>query len=596
VLHLYTSQETYGEFSHRPDMKFTSFKDIHDEIERETSRVAGSNKGISPHPIALKIFSPKVLNLTLVDTPGITKVPVGDQPGDIESQIRKLVFTYITRPSALIVALTAANTDLANSDALQLAKEVDPRGDRTLGVISKLDLMDKGTHAGEILQNRTVPLRLGYVAIINRSQKDIQDKKTISKHLEQEQVFFESHPVYCEMPNCGTASLAKKLNRVLVDHIAATLPDLRTRISTQLKEVQEETKEFTEWDVMEDRAAAKSALLLNMLAKYTEDVRAAVDIGGTTLNMLTMTGGARISFIFDDIFVPAMAKLNPLEGLSEEDIRITMRNSKGAKTWLFIPEDTFEVLAKRQVKQLEAPAIQCVELVVAELQTLCGECEMGDIKRYVNMPVEINNVVRGLLQGFAQPTLQCVRHLIAIEAEHINLAHPDFVQVTKSVAASDDNSEAGKQQAANDQREQRSKEQGFFKTFFNKKGGQGEATPGQLKVDDKLTIGHQDITVREQRGLDMLKGMIEVYFSIIRRKICDQVPKAIMAMLVNRLKEQLYGVLVAKLYNADRLDALLSETEEVVTRRRHLLEIEAMLSRAMAALDEVQGIGTKVVM
>eukprot|EP00656_Telonema_subtile_P047722 TRINITY_DN5512_c0_g2_i2.p1 TRINITY_DN5512_c0_g2~~TRINITY_DN5512_c0_g2_i2.p1 ORF type:complete len:382 (+),score=127.44 TRINITY_DN5512_c0_g2_i2:71-1216(+) len=70
VLHLYTSEETYGEFSHRPDDRFTDFQAIKEEIQAETDRVAGTNLGISPHPIALKVYSPHVLNLTLVDTPG----------------------------------------------------------------------------------------------------------------------------------------------------------------------------------------------------------------------------------------------------------------------------------------------------------------------------------------------------------------------------------------------------------------------------------------------------------------------------------------------------------------------------------------------
>ena len=169
--------------------------------------------------------------------------------------------------------------------------------------------------------------------------------------------------------------------------------------------------------------------------------------------------------------------------------------------------------------------------------------------------------------------------------------------MTKTIAANDEDSQAGKQHAEQAEREKKSKEQGFFNKFFANKNERGrDFTRGQLKVDEHLSVGADEITVREQRGLDMLKGMIEIYFSIIRRKLCDQVPKAIMAMLVNRTKEQLYGVLVAKLYSAESIDRLLSETDEVVTRRRHLLEIEAMLSKAMAALDEVQGIGTKVVM
>ena len=76
--------EEWGEFSHLPGQKFTDFSMIREEISRETDRVSGKNKGITNKSINLKIFSPHVLNLTLVDLPGITKVPTGDQPEDIE--------------------------------------------------------------------------------------------------------------------------------------------------------------------------------------------------------------------------------------------------------------------------------------------------------------------------------------------------------------------------------------------------------------------------------------------------------------------------------------------------------------------------------
>ena len=74
----------------------------------------------------MKIFSPDVLNLTLVDLPGITKVPVGDQPSNIEHQIREMIMEFITNPRSIVLAVSAANADLANSDALKLAREVDP--------------------------------------------------------------------------------------------------------------------------------------------------------------------------------------------------------------------------------------------------------------------------------------------------------------------------------------------------------------------------------------------------------------------------------------------------------------------------------------
>lgn len=99
-----STQETnlapeWAEFLHSPGHRFTDFDAVRKEIETETVRVAGINKGISRLPIHLKIFSPNVLNLTMVDLPGLTKIPIGDQPTDIEKQIRNLVFEYIAKPN-----------------------------------------------------------------------------------------------------------------------------------------------------------------------------------------------------------------------------------------------------------------------------------------------------------------------------------------------------------------------------------------------------------------------------------------------------------------------------------------------------------------
>lgn len=141
--------DEWGEFLHLPAQKFFDFGKIRDEIVRDTESKTGRNAGaiktrhdttttwlicrislgISPLPINLRIFSPNVLTLTLVDLPGLTKVPVGDQPRDIERQIKDMLLKYISRPNAIILAVTAANTDLANSDGLKLAKEVDPEGE-----------------------------------------------------------------------------------------------------------------------------------------------------------------------------------------------------------------------------------------------------------------------------------------------------------------------------------------------------------------------------------------------------------------------------------------------------------------------------------
>ncbi|XP_010776955.1 dynamin-3-like [Notothenia coriiceps] len=224
ILQLVNSKVEYAEFLHCKGRKFVDFDEVRLEIEAETERVTGSNKGISTVPINLRVYSPNVLNLTLIDLPGMTKVAVGDQPVDIEHQIMEMLMQFITKDSCLILAVTPANTDLANSDALKISKEVDPQGLRTIGVITKLDLMDEGTDARDILENKLLPLRRGYIGVVNRSQKDIDGKKDIRAALAAERKFFLSHPGYRHIAErMGTPHLQKTLNQFIAARSVAVV-------------------------------------------------------------------------------------------------------------------------------------------------------------------------------------------------------------------------------------------------------------------------------------------------------------------------------------------------------------------------------------
>ena len=172
-------------------------------------------------------------------------MPIGDQPVDIEQQIRNMIFEFISKDNCLILAVSPANADLANSDALKLAKEVDPSGMRTIGVITKLDLMDEGTDAREILENRLLPLRRGYIGVVNRSQKDIDGRKDIKAALGAERNFFFAHPSYRHMADrMGTSYLQKTLNQQLTNHIKETLPALRNKLQSQLLSMEKEVAEY----------------------------------------------------------------------------------------------------------------------------------------------------------------------------------------------------------------------------------------------------------------------------------------------------------------------------------------------------------------
>ena len=207
----------YAVFMHRQDVKYTDFQQVKREIELDTERVAGKGKAISKVPILLSVFSKSLLPLTMVDLPGITKIPVGDQPADIEQQIKSMILEYALRPHALLLAITPANTDLANSDALKLTRQVDPTGSRTIGVLTKIDLMDAGTNAVDTLMNKgAFSLQHGFVGLVMRSQQDIQRNVPIAEAIERERTFFKnSHNYKKVLTRCGVSNLAAELNKVL---------------------------------------------------------------------------------------------------------------------------------------------------------------------------------------------------------------------------------------------------------------------------------------------------------------------------------------------------------------------------------------------
>uniref|UniRef100_A0A8B9PMF9 Dynamin-1-like protein n=1 Tax=Apteryx owenii TaxID=8824 RepID=A0A8B9PMF9_APTOW len=414
--------EEWGKFLHTKNKVYTDFDEIRQEIENETERISGNNKGISPEPIHLKIFSSNVVNLTLVDLPGMTKVPVGDQPKDIELQIRELILQFISNPNSIILAVTAANTDMATSEALKIAREVDPDGRRTLAVITKLDLMDAGTDAMDVLMGRVIPVKLGIIGVVNRSQLDINNKKSVADSIRDEYGFLQKK--YPSLANRnGTKYLARTLNRLLMHHIRDCLPELKTRINVLAAQYQSLLNSYGE--PVED----KSATLLQLITKFATEYCNTIEGTAKYIETSELCGGARICYIFHETFGRTLESVDPLGGLNTIDILTAIRNATGPRPALFVPEVSFELLVKRQIKRLEEPSLRCVELVHEEMQRIiqhCSNYSTQELLRFPKLHDAIVEVVTCLLRRRLPVTNEMVHNLVAIELAYINTKHPDF--------------------------------------------------------------------------------------------------------------------------------------------------------------------------
>ncbi|XP_040918696.1 dynamin-3 isoform X4 [Toxotes jaculatrix] len=425
ILQLVNNKAEYAEFLHCKGKKFVDFDEVRAEIEAETDRITGSNKGISPVPINLRVYSPHVLNLTLIDLPGMTKVAVGDQPADIEHQIREMLMQFITKESCLILAVTPANTDLANSDALKIAKEVDPQGLRTIGVITKLDLMDEGTDAKDILENKLLPLRRGYVGVVNRSQKDIDGKKDIRAALAAERKFFLSHPAYRHMAErMGTPHLQKALNQQLTNHIRDTLPGLRSKLQSQLLSLEKEVEEYKNF--RPDDPTRKTKALLQMVQQFGVDFEKCIEGSGDQVDTNELSGGAKINRIFHERFPFELVKIVFDEKELRREISHAIKNVHGVRTGLFTPDLAFEVIVKKQIVKLKTPCLKCIDLVIQELINTVRQCT-NKLNSYPRLREETERIVTTHVREREGKTKDQVLLLIDIELSYINTNHEDFI-------------------------------------------------------------------------------------------------------------------------------------------------------------------------
>jgi dynamin-like GTPase MGM1, mitochondrial len=235
----------YGEFPALGLGKITDFSQIQRTLT-DLNLAVPAEQCVTDDPIQLSIYSPNVPDLSLIDLPGYIQVVGRDQPLELKQKISDLCDKYIQPPN-VILAISAADVDLANSTALRASRRVDPRGERTIGVITKMDLVDPDRGV-DILTDRKYPLRLGYVGVVCKiPQQTLFNRggNVTSAIVKNENAFFTSHPMHfgpqTEL-SVGTPNLRKKLMTTLEQVMAASLAGTRDAIVQELEEASYEFK------------------------------------------------------------------------------------------------------------------------------------------------------------------------------------------------------------------------------------------------------------------------------------------------------------------------------------------------------------------
>ncbi|GAB4862016.1 Phragmoplastin drp1e [Ancistrocladus abbreviatus] len=417
VLQLHKTEEgskEYAEFLHLPNRRFTDFSLVRKEIQDETDRVTGRTKMISPVPIHLSIYSPNVVNLTLIDLPGLTKVAVEGQPDSIVQDIENMVRSYVEKPNCIILAISPANQDIATSDAIKLSREVDPSGERTFGVLTKLDLMDKGTNALDVLEGRSYRLQQPWVGVVNRSQADINRNVDMIAARHSEREYFATSPDYSHLASrMGSEYLAKLLSKHLESVIRARLPSITSLISKNVDELESELDHLGRPVAVDP--GAQLYTILELCRAFDRIFKEHLDGG--------RPGGDRIYGVFDNQLPAALRKLPFDRHLSLQSVKKVVSEADGYQPHLIAPEQGYRRLIEGALSFFRGPAeasVDAVHLVLRELvRKSIGETQ--ELKRFPLLQTEIAQAAYEALERYREESKKTAIRLVDMEASYLTV-------------------------------------------------------------------------------------------------------------------------------------------------------------------------------
>ncbi|NP_001268564.1 myxovirus (influenza virus) resistance 2 [Mesocricetus auratus] len=347
------------------ELKLSDPSEVEDAINKAQNLIAGIGLGISDKLISLDVSSPSVPDLTLIDLPGITRVAVGNQPADIGHQIKRLIKKYIQKQETINLVVVPSNVDIATTEALSMAQEVDPEGDRTIGILTKPDLVDRGTEdkVVDVVRNLVYHLKKGYMVVKCRGQQDIQEQLSLTEALEKEQAFFQDHPHFRVLLEDGKATvpyLAERLTTELISHICKSLPLLENQIKNCYQSASEELQKYGA-DIPEDDNE-KTFFLIEKINTFNQDITAIVqgeeNVGEGECRLFTKI---RDQFLLwskeiEDNFQSGYDVLYKEVWKFEKQYR-------GRELPGFVNYKTFENIIRRQIKVLEEPAVEMLHRV-----------------------------------------------------------------------------------------------------------------------------------------------------------------------------------------------------------------------------------------
>ena len=554
--------EPWAVFEEVKGEKFTDFNKVRETIESLTDKVCVGEKNIVDNPIILNVYSQTCPDLTLVDLPGVTRVPVGKQPKNIEEITKNMARRYVSDPLTIILCVIAANSDIATSDGLMLAKQIDTGGVRTIGVLTKLDIMDAGTDARKALMNEEIPLKLGYVGVKNRSKQDLNNKLPMSEMVKKEKEFFRNHPVYKNMPigYLGTDILIQKLTKIYFKIIRENLPRIIKAINDRMKEAEEELSSLGNPMPIDD--AGKMSLLWTMLNEYCDIFRNVLKgkYDNKRLAFLKDEGGYKIKVLYKKLLNEFTNDFKATAGYTDDNINYALTIHEGDSIPGFPSVDAFTYLLKPQLERLREPIEEMFNEIYQYIDFLSGKILEKTFARFPQIINDMGDFINNFLNNEKTKTKYLVDSIVDMEINYLFTNDYEYLNNFTTFIPKNQNSN-------NNQN-----------NINNPKGNIQNNNNNNLNNDNFQQMDAKTIFIKE------IRNRIEAYFKLIVRNLRDSIPKIIGNNLIKSIEDNMQIELYNQLYKSNEMVSLLSEPEHIAERRKDLTELIRVMRNAQKVI------------
>ncbi|KAL5577034.1 hypothetical protein UlMin_018733 [Ulmus minor] len=532
---------------------------VAEAINTATEEIAGDGKGISKTPLTLTVKKESVPDLTMVDLPGIVRVPVGDQPKDIGDQIKNIIMEYIRPEESIILNVLPATIDFPTCESIGMSQSVDKSGERTLAVVTKADKAPEGLL--EKVTANDVNIGLGYVCVRNRIGDESYDEAR-----KEEATLFETHPLLSKIDKSivGVPVLAQKLVQIQAKSIEKNLPELVKKINDKLSQ---NLSEFNKLPKVMSSPAEGMTTFMTIIGVVKESLRKILlrrefDEYPDEENLhCTARLVERLGDYSKQLHDCPCS--DPKHNFLMDEIK-QLKQSKEISLPNFLPRTAFLAILQEKVDGVSSIPIDFVANLWDYVEEVVLKVLMRYVEDYHQLQFSTRRAVLNVIEKMKDRSMKWVKEVIEMEKLTDYTCHPEFESKWQRLMTQKD-------------------------TFINRVVSGSRSVNLELEEFGTLEVYNlRDYRELLHQAYDLRMRMV-AYWKIVLRRMVDGMALHLQLSIHKLVNNKLGNAFVAELMDSRNggIERLMEESPSVATKREKLQESIKKLRECKEVLAKI---------